>query len=104
MANERYQDTKTHIDHSAGERFGPWVPPVINMDEYELTRMTEPFQKRLDILANEHYGDPTLWWVICQVNNIRNPFDIPVGTELKLPTAAAVSAALTATEEGSFGN
>lgn len=74
------------------------------MEEYQITRMTEPFQKRLDILANELYGDSSLWWVICQVNNIRNPFDIPVGTELKLPSPAAVSAALTATEEGTFGN
>jgi len=41
---------------------------------------------RLDLIAMEFYGDPTLWWIIAIANNI-NSADIGVnsGVELRIP-------------------
>jgi hypothetical protein len=41
---------------------------------------------RIDLVANELLGDPELWWVIMDYNpEIANPFDIPLGTILRIP-------------------
>ena len=41
---------------------------------------------RLDNLANEFYGDPTLWWFIARINHL-NTINIPAGTSLRLPVS-----------------
>ena len=41
---------------------------------------------RLDNLANEFYGDPTLWWFIPRVKHL-NTINVPANTSLRLPTS-----------------
>lgn len=41
----------------------------------------------LDSLAYKYYGDPTLYWIIANVNNIgKGRFSIQPGTSLRIPT------------------
>lgn len=41
---------------------------------------------RLDTLSNDYYGDPKLWWVIAQVNTIKNPLtDLKIGMLIRIP-------------------
>jgi hypothetical protein len=41
---------------------------------------------RIDLIANEFLGDPSLWWIIMDYNpEISNPLDIPLGTILRIP-------------------
>lgn len=41
---------------------------------------------RIDLVANEFLGDPSLWWVLMDYNpEIVNPLDIPIGTSLRIP-------------------
>jgi hypothetical protein len=41
---------------------------------------------RIDLIATEFLGDPSLWWLIMDYNpEISNPFDIPLGTVLRIP-------------------
>lgn len=41
---------------------------------------------RLDTLANQFYGDSSLWWIIATANNIHDAtFAVDPGTELRLP-------------------
>ena len=40
---------------------------------------------RCDNLANRFYGDPSLWWFIARVNNLKTN-NIPAGTSLRIPT------------------
>ena len=53
-----------------------------NSDIYLLTQEGD----RLDNLANEFYGDPTLWWFIARVNHL-NTINIPANTSLRLPVS-----------------
>lgn len=42
---------------------------------------------RLDLLAQQFYGDPTLWWIISNSNNIsHDSLFITPGTQLRIPT------------------
>ena len=41
---------------------------------------------RLDLIANQFYGDPNLWWFIARVNNLKTN-NIPAGTSLRIPSS-----------------
>jgi nucleoid-associated protein YgaU len=41
---------------------------------------------RIDVLARQLLGDPSLWWVIMDFNpEVGNAFNIPIGTVLRIP-------------------
>tara|TARA_R100001509_G_scaffold165100_1_gene145137 strand:- start:2423 stop:2731 length:309 start_codon:yes stop_codon:yes gene_type:complete len=63
--------------------FYPKVPLSEN-DIYVLTGEGD----RLDLLADQFYGDPRLWWVISTANkNLpQNSIHLPVGTQLRIPS------------------
>ena len=39
---------------------------------------------RFDLLAQQFYGDQTLWWFIANTNNL-STMNIPAGTSLRIP-------------------
>lgn len=42
---------------------------------------------RIDLVANTTLGSPSLWWRIMDFNpEVINPFSIPVGTVLRIPS------------------
>ena len=63
--------------------FYPKVPLSEN-DIYVLTGEGD----RLDLLADQFYGDPRLWWVISTANKKlpQNSIHLPVGTQLRIPS------------------
>lgn len=41
----------------------------------------------LDTLAFKYYKDPTLWWIIANVNNVgKGRLSVEPGTQLRIPT------------------
>jgi hypothetical protein len=56
---------------------------VTEQDTYIITKGTD----RLDLIANDFYGDSTLWWIISAANNnITRGLLFPVpGTQLRIP-------------------
>ena len=41
---------------------------------------------RLDLLANQYYGDKNLWWVIAVANNLNDAsLSIEIGKQLRIP-------------------
>jgi nucleoid-associated protein YgaU len=56
--------------------------PKRDDDIYVITQETD----RLDLLANEYYGDSRLWWVIAQANNINGVnIGLDAGVQLRIP-------------------
>jgi len=52
----------------------------------EDTIITTESGQRLDRLASEYYGDPTLWWVIASANELgRGDWTVPAGIQLRSP-------------------
>ena len=39
---------------------------------------------RLDLLANQYYGDPRLWWYIAKANNLKF-ITVERGTKIRIP-------------------
>jgi len=54
--------------------------PKTSSDIYVITQ----YGDRLDLLANQFYGDVNLWWYIAKANNLKF-MTIPVGTRLRIP-------------------
>ena len=56
--------------------------PELDGDTYGETTIAD----RLDLLANQFYGDPKLWWVIANANNIgKGTLFIEEGAVLRIP-------------------
>ena len=57
--------------------------PVSETDIYVITTIGD----RLDLLANDYYRDPTLYWVIASANNLPGDSLIPpLGQQLRIPS------------------
>ena len=41
---------------------------------------------RCDLLAQQYYGDTSLWWFVASVNNLKSN-NIEAGTQLRIPTS-----------------
>lgn len=56
--------------------------PKSNNDIYAVTQTGD----RLDTLANQFYGDSSLWWIIAAANNLHDVgFAVADGTVLRIP-------------------
>lgn len=56
--------------------------PFSDEDTYLITSSTD----RLDLLANQYYGDSVYWWVIAVANNINDgTLYLEEGRQLRIP-------------------
>jgi hypothetical protein len=59
--------------------------PTEQIDFYNYTWVEND---RIDFVASELLGSPQFWWRIMDFNpEIIDPFDIPVGTTIRIPVA-----------------
>lgn len=79
------------------ERSKPYHRTVYNRyieksdsDKYYVVTNTDA--NRLDIISNHYYGSPIYWWAIAKanVNLLFDPFNIPVGTSLRIPSISSI--------------
>ena len=70
---------------SGNSMYAPTYYPSIEAkadDNYIITGTED----RLDLIAYDFYGDPTLWWVIAMVNNLEgDSIYPPTGIQLRIP-------------------
>lgn len=51
--------------------------------------------RRPDLISFKAYGNPDLWWVIYEYNQIRDPiFDLRIGQIIRIPSIDRVTAAI----------
>lgn len=43
-------------------------------------------ENRIDLIAYQYYQNTSLWWVIAITNELKNPFDLDIGTILRVPS------------------
>ena len=73
----RYEDILTQKTLSGKVAYLPTIYPSVtlsNQDYYIVARE----QDRMDLLANDFYGDPSLWWVIAMANDIEALFRLHI--------------------------
>lgn len=81
----RYQKNSIKKLPDGREVFGTKVYPKIPKSDSDIYVVTQGGD-RLDTLANDFYGDSSLWWIITSANNIHDaPFALADGTVLRIP-------------------
>lgn len=67
---------------------------ISNFD-YTYWKIEAKYQYRPDLIANLHYGDPRLWWIITSANNISHPLkQLEIERVLRIPNVNQVMAFL----------
>ena len=85
----RYEDIQTQKTLSGKLGYLPTLYPSVtlsNADYYIIARD----QNRMDLVAQDYFGDSTLWWVIAMANDL--PGDTmypPLGFQLRIPSNAS---------------
>jgi hypothetical protein len=85
--DSRYSDARLYQAYDS--RTGKYNVTVLRQyPVYETTFYYHEWSEtdRLDILARKYLGSPSLWWQIMDLNpEIIDPFNIPYGTQLRIP-------------------
>jgi len=83
----RYQNTRVlrnpqNISYYRTVQY-PEVPLSVN-DIYVISADGD----RFDLLANQYYGDPSLWWIIsiANPNALQNSLYLPLETQIRIPS------------------
>ena len=82
---KRYENNKINTDKD-GKRvytttYYPSIP-LSNTDQFIQTKDGT----RLDTIAQEFYGDISLWWIIAKANGIRGFTSLKSGIKLRIPS------------------
>ena len=80
----RYNNTNIKLDKDGKRVYSTTYYPEIPLSNSDKFINTSE-RVRLDILAHNHYGDTTLWWVIAKANGIKGINVLKVGTLLRIP-------------------
>ena len=82
----RYQTIKTIKTDDRITFYRNVIYPDIaysDRDQYVITTVGD----RLDLLANDIYGDTSLWWILASANNLTCDSLIPpIGMQLRIPS------------------
>ena len=91
---DRYQNTNIFVTPKGKRYYGtikyPTIPLSID-DIYVYTTQGD----RFDVLAQQYYQDPSLWWVISSANSAlpQNSYYIPEGQQIRIPQNVASAVA-----------
>ena len=83
----RYSKIPTRVD-SEGTQFYKTVKyPEVAISDNDLYVITE-VGDRYDLLADQYYGDSSLWWAISSANygSKQNSYYPPLGVQLRIPS------------------
>jgi nucleoid-associated protein YgaU len=81
----RYQNNKTQKLKDGRLVYKTKIYPNIPKSDKDIYIVTQTGD-RLDTLANQFYGDSSLWWIIATANNIHDAtFAVADGTILRVP-------------------
>ena len=94
-----YQQTSPYFNTSLETGFLDVMSnrPIPKHDDDQIVELNQTYQYRPDLLANDLYGDPGLWWVFDQrnPNAIKDPiWDFKTGLKIYLPKQSTLNTAL----------
>jgi hypothetical protein len=83
----RYKDIPIFQNKDNFRYYAESKYPEIPLSENDIWVITT-YGDRYDLLAQQYYGDKSLWWVIPSANNslTKNSLYPPIGEQLRIPT------------------
>lgn len=90
MGRNRYENTKKYSkdknnNGKNAQYYGTTVYNAVSPIDSDMFFIAQQGD-RCDNLAYEFYKDPSLWWFIARVNNLK-AMNIPAGTKLRIPVS-----------------
>ena len=84
--DNRYENIKTILKTGKGKVYDSTLLSYVEPTDTDIVILTT-MGDRLDLLANEYYGDSTMWWVIAIKNNLTD-IDLTMqgGIQLRIPS------------------
>ncbi len=80
----RYQNQRTLYNNKDKKRYYETYTPLSKkIDRYIIHKVDE--MDNLDKLSLKYYGTPLYWWIIADINNIEDVFNLRKGQELIVP-------------------
>jgi hypothetical protein len=90
----RYAVTDILKTSTQKRRYATTILPVIPVSAND-TYIQVTNAERLDVLANQFYGDISLWWVIATANGIgKGSIIVPQNTKLRIPAKTDIMSLL----------
>jgi hypothetical protein len=81
----RYQDLAITKDSNGRRKFVTTFVPFFDKSDNDIYVITDP-SDRLDLLANQFYGDSTAWPIIASANSIGlGSLNVESGKQLRIP-------------------
>jgi hypothetical protein len=65
--------------------------PIDTSPRFDDLLHTVTDRDRIALLAHTYLGDPKLWWIICDNNDIFFPLELTPGTPLRIPSLEYVN-------------
>jgi hypothetical protein len=88
----RYQDLAITKDSNGRRKFVTTFVPFFDKSDNDKYVITDP-SDRLDLLANQFYGDSTAWPIIASANSIGlGSLNIESGKQLRIPDPNNITA------------
>lgn len=87
---DRYQYNKKLFDENNKQYISTMLLvdiPLADDDIYILAHVGS----RLDIIADNYYGDQSMWYILGHVNNIYNTLYIKEETQLRIPSLESIN-------------
>ena len=73
--------------------FGLMVPAVVADASDILYTVPQAGEGRLDLISQQFYGVPDLWWAVATVNDVVDPLlAFPAGQQIRIPTKERLAA------------
>lgn len=85
----RYDNLSVEFKNTKGLVYNSILLPYIEPVDSDILIITEE-DDRLDLLANQFFGDSQLWWVIATYNNLTDiDTKLEPGLQLRIPATPA---------------
>lgn len=98
-----HPDDASNRNNISRKRYGIWNRPKISNANAIRHEVTPQEVGRLDRIADTYLGDSRYWWVIAELNGIKNQLEeMAAGQILLVPSLADVQSAITEGEEALF--
>lgn len=79
----RYNNKEILTDKNGVAYYESSIPKYNNEANADIRVVTE-IGDRLDLIANQFYGDSSLWYIIADANNLKL-LSVPAGIKLRIP-------------------
>ncbi len=80
----RYKNTTTHVD-GGKKLLKTTILPNISTNINDIIIISR-YGDRLDLLAHDHYGQDSYWWIIAEANGLgKGSLHIPAGMQIRIP-------------------